>query len=197
MNSLIEKNDIANKSDEDLVNLTLENQEFYLYLMERYEKKLKRYAKRISGLDEKDIEDILQNVFIKVYLNLNDFDGDLKFSSWIYRITHNEVISNYRKFYSKIKIVDAAENDKLLERICSNIDIEKEIDLSYVKENVNKILAGMNEKYREVLVLRYLEEKDYKEISDILKKPIGTIATLINRAKTKFQQEAEKKNINF
>ena len=50
----------------------------------------------------------------------------------------------------------------------------------------------MPEKYSEVLILKFLEDKDYKEISDILKKPMGTIATLINRAKKKFRIEASK-----
>ena len=55
----------------------------------------------------------------------------------------------------------------------------------------------MPEKYREVLILKFLEEKDYREISDILKKPSGTVATLINRAKKSFYEMAKEENISF
>jgi len=63
----------------------------------------------------------------------------------------------------------------------------------YSKEEVEYILGVLDEPYREVLVLRFLEEKDYQEISDILKKPIGTVGTLISRAKAQFKKEYKKK----
>ncbi|MBU1428034.1 hypothetical protein KKB07_04160, partial [bacterium] len=52
-------------------------------------------------------------------------------------------------------------------------------------------------KYKDVLILKFVEEKDYREISDILHKPMGTIATLINRAKKSLKQELEKEDIKF
>ena len=55
----------------------------------------------------------------------------------------------------------------------------------------------MDEKYREVLVLKFIEEKDYTEISDILQKPIGTVGALINRGKAQFKKISEKEKINF
>ncbi|MBU4536457.1 sigma-70 family RNA polymerase sigma factor [Patescibacteria group bacterium] len=94
-------NELDKKTDGELVSLVLENSDYFLYLVRRYEQKLTRYIARISNLDKDDIEDVLQDIFIKVYKNLNGFDTSLKFSSWIYRITHNEVISNYRKFKNK------------------------------------------------------------------------------------------------
>jgi len=94
---MLEIDNQNNLLDEDLVKLTLEKQDNFLYLIKRYEAKLSRYIRRIAGLNKEDTEDILQEVFIKVYQNLNSFDKDLKFSSWIYRITHNEVIDSYRK----------------------------------------------------------------------------------------------------
>ena len=75
----------SNKTDEELVILSLENQNIFAYLINRYQKKIARYIKRISGLSDDDIEDVLQDVFIKTYRNLNAFDSNLKFSSWLYR----------------------------------------------------------------------------------------------------------------
>jgi N6-L-threonylcarbamoyladenine synthase len=69
---MVAKQDLAEKSDLELVKLTLIDQENFLYLVNRYEKKLLRFIQRISGLGLDDAQDLLQEVFIKVYQNLND-----------------------------------------------------------------------------------------------------------------------------
>ncbi len=183
---------IQDKTDEELVILTLKDQDNFLYLMKRYEKKLLRYIIRISNLDKDEAEDILQEVFIRIYQNLNDFDLDLKFSSWIYRITHNQVISNYRKIKARPEVIVLDKDNGFLENLASDLDLAQEMNVKDIKNEVYATLIKLDIKYREVLILRFLEDKDYKEISDILKKPIGTIATLINRAKKQFKQEYEK-----
>jgi len=73
-------------------------------------------------------------------------------------------------------------------------DIIHEIDNSFDRDKINQALSQMDEKYREVLVLRYLDEKDYVEIADILKKPVSTVGNLILRGKKLFKQEYEKIN---
>jgi RNA polymerase sigma-70 factor (ECF subfamily) len=186
-----------NKTDEELVELALKNQGNFVFLIKRYEEKLKRYIRRITNVNEFDVEDILQEIFIKVYKNLNSFDKKLKFSSWIYRIAHNHIISEARKRKARAEIFPGEDNDNILKNIESEIKIENEIDHDFLKKNINNILNNLDVKYREVLILKYLEEKDYKEISDILKKPMGTIATLLNRAKTKFLKEIKSSKIKF
>ncbi|MFZ2189437.1 MAG: RNA polymerase sigma factor [Candidatus Magasanikiibacteriota bacterium] len=183
------------KTDEELVPLVLENQSYFLCLMEKYESKLLRYIMRISGVRYEDAEDILQEVFIKVYENLYGFDSDLKFSSWIYRIAHNHVISEFRKKRNRMEIILSEEED--WHNFVSDLNIAHEVDAKLSQEVINKVLNNLDIKYREVLFLKFLEERDYKEISDILKKPMGTVATLINRAKEKFKKELVKQNIKI
>lgn len=183
------------KTDEELVPLVLENQSYFLCLMEKYESKLLRYIMRISGIRHEDAEDILQEVFIKVYENLYGFDLDLKFSSWIYRIAHNHVISEFRKKKNRMEIILSEEDD--WHSFVSDLNIVHEVDVKLSKEVINKVLNNLDVKYREVLFLKFLEERDYKEISDILKKPMGTVATLINRAKEKFKKELVRQNIKI
>ncbi|MCD4760747.1 RNA polymerase sigma factor, partial [bacterium] len=158
--------------------------------------KLLRYIRRISGLNIEDAEDVLQDVFIKVYQNLNSFDTSLKFSSWIYRITHNQVISNFRKKQARPQEI-SGDNELILNNIVSDLDMGRDIDLGYARENIDKILNSLDIKYREVLVLKFLEEKEYKEISDILKKPMGTVATLLNRAKKQFREKLVQSDIKL
>ena len=177
------KINLTTEKDIDLVKLALTDQDNFVYIIEKYEKPLFRYVRRFSSFPSEDIEDLLQEVFIKVYKNLNGFDKSLKFSSWIYRITHNEVISHYRKIKVRPKTFEGELNDEILDNIKSDFSLEDILEKKLTKELVKELLAQMDVKYREVLVLRYLEEKDYSEISDILKKPKGTVATLLNRAK--------------
>jgi len=189
--------DCANKSDEEIVALTLKNQDYYAVLMERYENKLAGYIRRISGLGKEDVEDILQNIFIKIYQNLQGFDQMLKFSSWAYRIAHNEIISHWRKSQVRPQLVGGEEANQFLHNIASELDIAKEMENKGLQADIETVLEKIDLKYREVLMLRFLEEKKYEEISDILRKPLGTVATLVNRAKKQFKKEAEKMKIKF
>jgi len=194
---MILENSCEENSDVDLVRLSLLDKDYFLCLIKRYEKRLLSYIQRISGLRVEDAEDLLQDIFLKTYLNLNDFDSSLKFSSWIYRIAHNQTISNFRKLKSRSEgyVVDLEVD--ILENFSSHLDLGKEINNKLNKEIIEKILEKIDIKHREVLVLRFLEEKDYKEISDIIKKPMGTVATLINRAKKKFLEILRKEDIKF
>ncbi|MFH1508838.1 MAG: RNA polymerase sigma factor [bacterium] len=177
------------KTDEQLVSLTLQDEDWYLCLMNRYEDKLIRYIKRISSATDEDAEDILQEVFIKAYQNLNDFDQGLKYSSWIYRITHNQVISQFRKVQARPQLIGSEDSEIILNLIAddSNHDVKEKIDNSLRSEKIKLALTKLDNKYQEVLVLKYLEDYNYKEISDILRKPEGTISTLISRAKKKLK----------
>lgn len=184
------------KTDEELASLVIQDQAVFLHIMKRYQTKLLFYIKRISGLSNEEAEDVLQDVFIKVYQNINDFDADLKFSSWIYRIAHNQAISNFRKIQARPQNAGIDMDDDTLIGLAADLDIENEINNQFLRKNISQVLNNLDKKYQEVLVLKFFEEKDYKEISDILKKPMGTVASLMNRAKQKFREEYEKQKRN-
>ena len=191
------KEECAQKSDEELVALTLENQDFFSCLVERYEPKLRRYIQRISAATQEDTEDLLQEIFLKVYRNLRDFDQKLKFSSWIYRIAHNQVVSVWRKTKSRPPVIKFEADEDFLKFVAADEDLAGDTERKFASEDVRKMLENLDNKYKEVLVLKFLEEKSYEEISDILQKPLGTVATLINRAKKQFVKIAKEKGINF
>jgi RNA polymerase sigma-70 factor, ECF subfamily len=189
-------------SDEQLVKKSLEEKEAFGFLMERYEKPLIRYLMRISDIDRETAEDLMQEVFIKTWKNLNDFDESLKFSSWIYRIAHNEAISFFRKRNSEPKKVEIVqendeEGEQLLALLPSKIDLPKELDQKFTTEIVQKILLMLPERDRSILWFRFIEEKSYDEISDILRIPMGTVATLLSRAKKSFLKTLTRHNISL
>ena len=188
---MLNNDECADKTDNELVKLSIDNSDNFLCLTRRYENKLLHYIMRISKFRREDAEDVLQEVFIKTYYNLNEFDSDLKFSSWIYRIAHNQTVSEIRKKASRPSVPFQKED---IDRFEDAFDIVKEIDNSLDREMIDKTLSLLDEKYREVLILRYLDEKDYVEIADILKKPVSTVGNLILRGKILFKEEYKKLN---
>lgn len=185
------------KTDAELVALSLKDSDHFYYLIKRYEEKLARYIFRLSGLSLETREDILQEVFIKAYRNLNDFKPNANFSSWIYRITHNEVMNYFRKNRLKQISLETTDQDakQLINILESEVNIQKDLQEQEMIEKVQAILKNLPLHYREALILYYLEEKSYSEISSILRKPMGTIATLLNRAKKQFEQAAIRQKI--
>jgi RNA polymerase sigma-70 factor (ECF subfamily) len=179
------------KTDSQLVMLSLKNQDYYYCLMKRYEQPLMNYIRKLSGLNQADVEDTLQEVFILAYQNLNDYNDDFKFTSWIYRIAHNHTISLFRKRNKSKQDVSWDEKD-LEQLVQSDFDLEQNLLQQNDYHNLLQSIDSLPLKYKEVLLLKFIEGKDYQQISDILKKPIGTIGTLINRAKKKLLQEIEK-----
>ena len=183
-------NKYENIPDEQLVQLSLKDQDCFYYLMKRYETKILRYINRLTNVSHEEAEDILQEIFIKAYQNLNGFNQKLKFSSWIYRIAHNEIINQYRKNKLRLALMPLNIEDKanLIDSISDKTETNGEYESLENAEKIREALAMLPDKYREILVLRYLEDKSYNEISDILRKPPGTVATQINRAKASFKK---------
>lgn len=166
---------------------------YFACLYEKYENRLLRYIAKISNADYSEAKDILQESFLKAWINLNDFDTDLKISSWLYRIVHNETISFCRKKKSYGKNNKVPVNEQTL----SQYGTDSEIGSSEIEGFllIDKILELLPLKYKEVLVLKYLEQMTYEEISDILKIPEGTVAVRINRAKKMFKNAASQEKL--
>jgi len=171
-------------SDEEIVKQALGDKEQFGVLMDRYEAKLSRYIARLGIRNPDDQLDVLQDIFLKVYRNLNGFDPKLKFSSWIYRIAHNEAISSYRKRNVRPEGHLVADSEEILTFVSGSLETADEtFDKTINAEEVNKALLKLDQKYSEVLLLRFFEHKEYDEISDILQIPIGSVGTLIHRGK--------------
>jgi len=185
---MIDHSHCPERTDVELVGMSLENSDHFLCLSKRYEDKLLRYIIRISKFSREDAEDVLQEVFIKTYFNLNGFDKELQFSSWIYRIAHNEAVSAIRKKVVRPTIALEVED---LVKFGDSFDMTKDMDNILDRKMIDEALSKLDEKYREVLVLRFLDEKDYTEIADILKKPVSTVGNLLLRGKKLFKEEYE------
>ena len=165
-----------NLSDEALVEeVRTKDKEKYTEIVERYQSNLLRYAWYLLN-DEQKAQDIVQEAFIKAYINLNGFNTKKKFSSWIYRIVHNEAMNEMKKHKKEVPMLENMDYQSI-----------QNIEESYSKQEVIKeaehCLRNLPVIYREPLALYYLDDKSYDDISDILRIPMGTVATRIKRAK--------------
>ncbi len=178
-------NQIDNKTDEELVRLVLKNKtEAFDVLAKRYEKKLLRYGRKFL-YNYENIEDVVQNVLTKAYVNIRSFDPSRKFSPWIYRIAHNEFINLIKKekkepflFFETDVIFSFPAKENFL----------KDIEIKEEREEIERYLHRLKEKYREPIVLYYFEGKDYQEISDILRIPISTVGTRLKRGRSEIKK---------
>jgi RNA polymerase sigma-70 factor (ECF subfamily) len=175
-------------SDNELVkNICNLDQENYRFLVERYRKKINSYLFFLIR-DDFLAKEATQEAFIKAFINLKSFNFNFKFSSWIFRIAHNEAINLVRQNKNKISL---GENDYFfnLEQIqIKKTKLEDDFFLKTEKENLLRNLDKLKIKYKEVLVLYFFEDKSYIEIGDILRMNIKTVATRISRAKTNLKE---------
>ena len=149
-------------------------------LAKRYEEKMTRYARKfLFGGD--DVKDLVQEVFIKAYVNIQSFDAGRKFSSWLYRIAHNEFI-NAGKKKSRLPVF-AFDLDALFPHLAAKETADGDLERQELKKTLEGYLGRLDLKYRETLVLYYLEDQDYKEIAEILQIPVSTVGVRLTRGK--------------
>jgi len=172
-------------SDEEIVEKVRSvDQDLFAKIIDRYQDKLLRYSNNLV-YNEDHASHIVQDSFIKAFVNLNSFDTKKKFSSWIYRIVHNEAMNMIKKSKKEVPILDDFD-------FSSEEDVLKDFEQKEIIIKVTKCLNEIPLLYSEPLSLYYLDEKSYEDISDILRIPMGTVATRINRAKVLIKNICQK-----
>lgn len=180
------------QSDEVIVRRVQQGQvEAFDVLVDRYEKKLSRYVGRIVRTPE-DVFDIVQQAFLKAYINMKSFDVSRKFSSWMYRIAHNEMVNvlkkNQRRF--SFPLIDFDIVVPYFREPASD-NPQNQAERNEMRTTLEKSITQLPEKYREPIVLYYMEDFSYQEIADIMRIPIATVGVRINRAKGLLQHILE------
>ncbi len=159
---------------------TRQYDEAFGLLVDQFKDKVFRLA--LSMLrDQSQAEDLAQDVFVKIWKHLPGYHGGASLSTWIYVITRNTCLSELKKRASHPTIsLDHPEMEHAAERVAalrvSNRESGSEMD-------VKSMLSKLPEKYRQVITLFYFEQKAYEEVAAMLSLPLGTVKTLIFRAK--------------
>lgn len=179
-------------TDEQITQLVKrgDNQAFG-FLVEKYEASIKRYARKFTQ-DPETINDIAQTVFLKAFSHINSFNPKLKFSSWLYRIAHNELVN----FLKKKKELPLFDFDTFWPHLSpGKKELENETEKIMMKETFEKCLAKIPAKYREVINFYYLENLSYEEIAEILHAPASTVGVRLKRGKAVLKKLCRDKNI--
>lgn len=187
------KSSDRSKDEEIIFRIQSGDTELFSVIVERYEAKMLRYANKFL-FNYDSAEDLVQEVFLKAYINIKSFDTSKKFSPWLYRIAHNEFINAIkRKHKEPLPIFNP---DILFPYAVSKDHADKEIKEKEFRHELNKSLKKLEPKYREPLVLYYFEDLSYKEISEILHIPVSTVGIRISRAKQNMKKIIGK-NFNY
>jgi len=125
-----------------------------------------------------ETEDIVQEVFIKIFRALGGFRGEARLSTWIYRIARNEAINALQK--RRPELVPLEDCDELA---ACGPDPEAMRRRTVTRERLELLMERLDEPQRVALKLRYMGEKSYEEIADLMEIPLGTVKTHIYRAK--------------
>ncbi|MBP6889615.1 MAG: sigma-70 family RNA polymerase sigma factor [Candidatus Moranbacteria bacterium] len=174
------------ESDEDII-LRVRQGEIaaFQFIVSRYERKLSLYLTHLIG-NRDEAEDLLQDVFVKAYQHLKNFDDTRIFSPWVYRIAHNEAVNWIRKRSRRPIIVswdDIVEATGEQQSVESRETLEERWIRRELRDDVREALSRLPEEHREVLTLRYYLDKSYREIAEIIGTPMNTVASRVNRAK--------------
>lgn len=161
-------------------------------IVEIYKNKVYQICYRLLG-NRHEAEDAAQEVFIRAYVHINTFNQDLKFSTWLFRIATNLCIDRIRKkkpdYYLDAE-VSGTEGLTMYSQIPSEaVPPETELENLELQETVHKEILKLPEKYRSVIVLKYIEELSLNEISETLKLPLGTVKTRIHRGREVLRQQ--------
>ncbi|MDH4358428.1 MAG: RNA polymerase sigma factor [Candidatus Berkelbacteria bacterium] len=175
-------------SDEELARLTVRNKKYFDPLVGKYAQKIRAYIARLTG-NWPDSEDITQEAFIKAYVNIASFNPKLKFSSWLYRIAHNEAVNYIKKHYRyrQVEFSDEIKNKLIDDSPALSKILEKE-NAKMVRDSLLKL----NPRDREILELTYFEEKSYLEIADILEISVNSVGPTIKRSREKLKKIIKK-----
>jgi len=168
--------------------------ESFRLLVERYTPRMIRYANRFL-FDGDEAKDLVQEVFIKAYRNIKSFDVRRKFSSWLYRLAHNELINILRA--KKKNILPLLDLDIFFPQYLQDNKLKDEIDRKDMQKMINDCFDQLDFKYREPLTLYYFENLSYKEVSDVLQIPVPTVGIRIKRAKSIMKSIFKKLGYNF
>lgn len=177
-------------TDEDLIE-RFQNGDLYAFdlIVKRYKNQLMNFVYRFLGNSE-EAEDLVQETFLRVYRNRRAYQKVAKFSTWIYTIAGNLAKTELRKrkrrkFFS---ISDLGYNEKDYDISDEAYNPEKDVDSRMKEEIIHREINDLSPKFRQVILLRDVQQLSYEEISQIVKIPLGTVKSRVNRGRLKLQE---------
>lgn len=176
------------------------NEAAYKKLVEKYERALFFHILKMVK-DREQVEDLVQESFVKAFDNLNSYSTNYAFSTWLYRIATNHTIDYLRKKKLQTLSIDepvkTRDGDMQMQLEDETAETDRRIIRNQRQVIVQNAIENLPEKYRKVIEMRHMEEKSYQEIADILDLPLGTVKAHIFRARELLYKELKDKRHKF
>jgi RNA polymerase sigma-70 factor, ECF subfamily len=168
------------------------DQNAFAELVELYKDKVFQICYRMLG-NRHEAEDIAQEAFIRAYVNIETFNQKRKFSTWLFRIATNLCIDRIRKkkpdYYLDAEVA-GTDGLTMYSQVAADVQMpEDEVENMELQETIQKEISKLPEKYRSVIVLKYIEELPLQEISEILDMPLGTVKTRVHRGREALRKQ--------
>lgn len=157
------------------------NPQAFRFLVKQYERLVFHVAARLLNRQE-DLEDVCQEVFIKVHQKLPEFRGESKLSTWIATIAYRVSVNHLKKKKAKTEI-DDSEREFRHDDLITNDHPQHIVEKQELKTNIRRMVDKLPAQYKTVLSLYHLEEMGYTEIVEITGLPEGTVKNYIFRAR--------------
>ncbi|WP_297088233.1 RNA polymerase sigma factor [uncultured Draconibacterium sp.] len=178
-------------NDAQLVQQVLNgNSHAFRFLVSKHQRLVMHVVGRVIQ-QEDELEDICQEVFIKVFKQLKRFRGDAKLSTWIATIAYNTAITHYRRLKRRGELSYSEEPKLILSEKDPGLN-QKRIEQEEAKKYLLQLIETLPVNYRTVITLFHLEEFSYKEIEEITGMPEGTIKSYLSRARKLLKGKIEK-----
>jgi RNA polymerase sigma-70 factor (ECF subfamily) len=161
------------------------DQEAFRELVQRYERRLLYYIRRVLG-DGSESSDVLQEVWLRVFLRLTSLRAPEAFRVWLYKIAHDQTVTHLRR---RPKESTATEEDA---PVVAEGDPWNELDILENAKLVHRALQRLPQSHREVLTLRFLEDLGLAEIAEIVGCEMGTVKSRLHYAKTTLREQLER-----
>ena len=176
--------------DRALVEMALQrNQGAFSLLLEKYHGSLMTHVLKYVTVIE-DAEDICQRSFEKAFMNIDRYNAQYAFSTWLYNIAQNEAIDHLRRSRASINSVPISSEREALE-VLSGSTPEEEFIIDQAVSNLISGIQGLPDSYRQVAELRFIKDYAYEDIARELGLPLGTVKTRINRARKLLEKIVE------
>ena len=157
-----------------------------------YSERLYRLVRRFLCSHE-DTDDLLQEIFLKVWRSLPGFRGESSLYTWLYRIATNETLNHLRKQ----KIRSALQFESLSSEMDRRIDDDPFFDGDALQRELSKAVARLPDKQRTVFIMRYFEDASYEDISEMLGTSVGALKASYHFAAEKVKAELKKNTERF
>ena len=158
-------------------------------LLRRYKNPIFRFALRLCQ-NTADAQEIAAEVFLRVHENRDRYEPLGKFSTWIFSIAHNLFVSRLRKDKWQVNWPRQKDDpEKLMDFASNQPSVQEQVSRNEFSALVKKHIQGLPFLQKEALVLREYEQLDYEEIAKILNKSLGTVKTLIHRARLALKEK--------